>query len=276
MEWHRVKNIIIVILLLINGLLLVLVGARKGEARRYEQSALERTVQVLSENGIETSLQAVSHHTVQRPRTTRRSAAMEGQLASALLGETVEGVNRGGGLYTYTTDRGQISFRAGGELSSVLADVPYWYTDDPSGQAETLMNGMGLQCRLLESDLADGTGRVTYEQLLDGVSLFSCRLTFCYEDWRLTSLFGDVLVAEETNSEDGDVLSLPTVLMSFLDDVLDSGDVCSAILAVEPGYLLTQSFTDTIRLKPVWYISTNTADYYVDGVTGELSRAEEN
>lgn len=274
MEGYRVKNIVIVILLIINGFLLVLVGARREEARRYEQSALERTIQVLSENGIETSLQAVSHHTVQHPRTTRRSAALEGQLASALLGETVEGVNRGGGLYTYTTDRGQLSFRAGGELTSALADVPYWQTNDPLGQAETLMNSMKLQCRLLESDLVDGTGRVTYVQLLDGVPLFSCRITFCYENRRLTSLYGDVLVAEETNSEDGDVLSLPTVLMNFLGDVLDSGDVCSAILTVEPGYLLTQSFTDTIRLKPVWYISTNTADYYVDGMTGELSRAE--
>ena len=60
--------------------------------------------------------------------------------------------------------------------------------------------------------------------------------------------------------------------MHFLHGVLASGDVCSAILAVEPGYLQSQSFTGAISLQPVWFISTNTTDYYVNGVTGAVSR----
>jgi len=60
--------------------------------------------------------------------------------------------------------------------------------------------------------------------------------------------------------------------MGFLDEVLTSGDVCSVIVSVEAGYLLNQSFSNTVRLQPIWYISTNTADYYADGVTGKLTR----
>ena len=44
MEWRKVKNIIILVLLLVNGFLLVLVGARQGEVRRYEQSAVDQAI----------------------------------------------------------------------------------------------------------------------------------------------------------------------------------------------------------------------------------------
>jgi hypothetical protein len=27
-----------------------------------------------------------------------------------------------------------------------------------------------------------------------------------------------------------------------------------------------------LRMEPVWFVATNTADYYMDAVTGELSR----
>ena len=53
MEWGRLKNIIILILLLVNGFLLVLVGAHRRETREYEQTALEKTIRVLEGRGIE-------------------------------------------------------------------------------------------------------------------------------------------------------------------------------------------------------------------------------
>ena len=47
MEWRKVKNIIILVLLLLNGFLLVLVGTRREEALRYDQRALLQAAQVL-------------------------------------------------------------------------------------------------------------------------------------------------------------------------------------------------------------------------------------
>lgn len=272
MEWRRVKTIIIVILLLVNGFLLILVGSRRGEVRRYEQSLLTRTLQVLEENGIQIPEEAIPSQRAGQPRSTERDAAAEGKAASALLGERVEGANRGGGLYIYVTDRGQVSFRSGGELSTVLEDDPRWRTDDPVSHAAELASAMDLKLEPVSAEVSGGSGRVVYRQTLDGAPLFSCLLAFTYEDGRLTEVSGSLLAADRTAAESGETLSLPTVLLRFLDDVLAGGDVVSAVLAVEPGYLTTQSFTGTVRLTPVWLISTNTADYYVDGVTGELTR----
>lgn len=275
MEWRRIKTIIIVILLLVNGFLLVLVGARRSEERRYEQSALTRTLQVLEENGIRITEDEILSRDAGPLRSTERSAAAEGQAASALLGESVEGTNRGGGLYIYHTDRGQVSFRSGGELSAVLEDDPRWRTGDPVSHAAELVSQMKLELEQVSAAVSGGSGQVVYRQTVDGAPVFSCRLTFTYADGRLTGVDGSLLAAGSFAAESGQVLSLPTVLLRFLDDVLASGDVCSAILAVEPGYLAARSFTGAVRLTPVWRISTNTADYYVDGVTGELTRAAE-
>ena len=272
MEWRRIKNVIIAILLLLNGFLLVLVAFRRNETIRYEQSALDRTVQVLKLNGIEMSPDAVVVSAEAMQGTAERSIALEKKLAGALLGAEAKDSNLGGGLYSYSAPAGTVSFRTGGEVTLRPADDPRWYTDDPETHSAMLVAAMKLECRLYDVSLSEGDGTVSYLQLLEGNPLFSCRIVFMYEDGRLNGLSGTLLVTAEPEMEEGEFLNLPTVLMGFLDEVLTSGDVCSAIVSVEPGYLLNQSFSNTVRLQPVWYISTNTADYYSDGVPGQVTR----
>lgn len=272
MEWHRVKNIILAILVIVNGMLLLLVWNQKTETQRYEQSALDGAVQVLAENGIALSPQAVEGDKSRQPGSAERDLDAEAALAAILLGEAVQGENRGGGLYTYSTQLGELSFRPGGVLAAELTDAPVWHAEDPESHAAALTGSLGIECRRVRSSLASGNGTILYVQLVGGAPVFSCQVTLTYQDGRLCSLSGTLLAMTEPELENGTLLSLPTVLMRFLDDVLVSGDVCSAILEVEPGYMMTQSFSNAIQLRPTWYISTNTADYYVDGITGELTR----
>ena len=272
MEGRRIKSIVIVILLIINGFLLVLVGGRHSETLKYQQAALDRSIQILEQNGIELRQEHILSHWGNPVQTVQRNLEEETRLASAMLGEQVESSSRGGGLYSYGAENGEISFRAGGEFTSGLKRTSYWRTSDPEAHASALVAAMGMECRRLELNVLGGNGTVVYQQMLDGVPLFTCRMVLTYEDGYLTSLSGNLLAMSEPTAESGEVLSLPTVLMQFLDDILESGDVCSAILSVESGYLQSQSFTNAVSLQPVWYISTNTADYYVNGVTGDLSR----
>lgn len=272
MESYRVKNIVIVILLIINGFLLFLVGNRYSEARRYEQAALDGSIQVLAQSGITLHADDILSHTGYQIHTVQRDLAEESRLASIILGEQVEGVSRGGGLYTYSSEKGQLSIRAGGELSSQLVKDPYWSTADPESHAAALMEKLGIECRRVALDVLGGQGKITYQQLLDGAPLFTCLITLTYSDGYLTALTGNLMAVDDLSEDNGEILSLPTVLMHFLDGVMESGDVCSAVLTVESGYLQSQSFSGAISLQPVWMISTNTTDYYVNGVTGDVSR----
>ena len=275
MEWGKLKNIIILILLLINGFLLVLVGTRNSEVRRYEQSAIERSLQVLEENGIQVEEGALPAGGGVEPAGAERDVAAEGRLVSALMGEELAGTHRGGGLYTYVGVRGQMSVRAGGELSLIPSEDPFWSADDPEEHAAALMAALPVETELVRAETAGTAGTITYRQRWEGVPLFSCQVTLTYRAGRLTDLSGSLLAADKSTAESARLLTLPTVLMRFLDEILTSGDVCSSIRAVEPGYRMTQSFSGAVRLISVWRISTNTADYYLDGVTGELSRAAE-
>lgn len=275
MEGHRVKTIVILILLVINGFLLALAGARHGQARRYEQSALEGSIRILAENGIELTEEAIARREGYPGGTAQRDPARESRLASALLGDEAESSSLGGGLYLYSSSGGQISFRAGGEFSAQLEKDPTRQTDDPQSHSAALMERLGIDSRVVSCTLWDGGGEVVCQQLLDGAPLFSGRITLTYRDGYLTDVSGHLLCADTLFTESDSLLSLPTVLMRFLDGILSGGDVCSVVTQVEPGYLLTQSFTGTIGLQPVWYLSTNTADYYVDGITGELTRVSD-
>ena len=72
------------------------------------------------------------------------------------------------------------------------------------------------------------------------------------------------------DSEGGTAISVPTALLRFLSGIHSMGDVCSEITSIQSGYLL--SVSDTVRLTPAWYISTDTDSYYLDGLTGALTK----
>lgn len=272
MEWRKVKNIIILVLLLLNGFLLVLVGTRREEALRYDQRALLQAAQVLEENGIQVDLSALTSASNLPPLSLERDAAQEARMMSAVLGETVEGDDRGGGLYLYRGQYGEVSVRLGGELSAVLEDDPFWQTDSPEDHAAGLLRQMGVDGELLRSVRQGGENSVVFRQLWNETPLFSCQITFTYQSGRLRTIQGNLLTSGATAEESENRLTLPTALLRFLEHVLESGDVCSSIQSMQAGYRAAQSFSSTTRLTPVWLISSDTASYYLDASTGALNR----
>ena len=273
MEWYRMKNIIILILLLLNGFLLVLVGVRRSEAARYDRAALEQTVEVLALRGVEVDRDGLSAADALLPLSLERDPEAERKLAGALLDEAVEADNLGGGLYLYQGALGEVSVRAGGELSAVFSDSPAWDAASPEDHAAALLKKMGVSARPLGAEIQEGRRLVRFRQMWNKVPVFSCEVEFVYENGRLRGLQGTLLIAGQEVEEAGEVLSLPTALMRFWDGVTATGDVCSAIRSMEAGYrVASQPLSGAVRLTAVWLVSSNTADYYLDGVTGVLTR----
>ena len=273
MEWRKLKNIIILILLLVNGFLLVLVGARWGESRQYERSALDGVVQVLENNGVRVERDAAAPAAALVPLTIERDLDREAKLARALLGEGMEVDNRGGGLYLYRSGLGEVSIRPGGELSAELSHDEWWHGEKPEALAIALLKDMGLDFQ--PAGVSEQGGRTTarFRQLWDGVPVFSCEVEFVFEDGFLRTIQGTLLAAGQPGTEEGQVLDLPTALLRFLDGVTATGDVCTAVRAMVPGYRASSTpLSGSVRLTAAWLVSTDTADYYLDGATGALSR----
>ena len=80
-------------------------------------------------------------------------------------------------------------------------------------------------------------------------------------------------MAEAGTAETGQTLTMPTALMRFSEEIAGTGDVCSQLRSMEAGYRGTaQTLSGGMRLAPVWLVSTDTANYYLDCVTGAITR----
>lgn len=273
MEWKKLKNLIILILLVVNGFLLVLVDSRREESAQYERMALEQTVQVLRQGGIEVDLEAVTAADGLVPMSVDRDLDREARLARALLDEQVEGDNRGGGLYLYRGRLGEVSIRSGGELSAEFEADNHWATDRPERHAADLLKRLGVEGAQVGVIEEDGQTAVYFRQSWNGAAVFTCEVAFVYRDGRLCSLSGVLIMAEAGTAETGRTLTMPTALMRFSEEIAGTGDVCSQLRSMEAGYRGTaQTLPGGVRLAPVWLVSTDTANYYLDCVTGAITR----
>ena len=270
MEWSKLKNIIIVILLLVNGFLLVLVGGQEIQVRRYEHSALTGAAAVLEQGGItvETDVlkQAKSGLTAQ---SISRDIQAEADFARTLLGGDTAVTDQGGGLYVYTGAQGSMVFRSGGTVEAALTDYPV-EPEQREAQVRQLLADLGLRCELLGSQ----GDAIVCRQLLEDAPLFSCRLTFQFSGERLLSVSGSLVLGSPVSESSAQSLSVPTAVIRFLDGIRASGDVCTAVTEMRPGYRSSQSFDAAIHLTPVWLVSTDVSEYYLDSITGRLARVE--
>lgn len=273
MEWSKIKNIIIVLLLLVNAFLLLLVGGQMIRDRHVRREAMENAGRILAQNGITVTDEALEEmgERALLPATAARSGETELALARALLGEDAAGEEQSGSLRLYTGQAGTVLFRASGEFSAELS-APLPVEGDPSAQALSLLEKAGLEGEVME-ETADGTAAVvTLRQLLDGHPLYTCCIRFFYEDGSLTAVSGTVLPSGQAVFSEQTVLDGPTALIRFLSAIGDSGDICSSVTALRPGYRMTPSFASGLYLQPVWLVSTDASEYYLDGMTGEISR----
>lgn len=276
MEWRKLKNLIILILLVVNGFLLVLVTARNREAAQYERSALGRTIQVLERGGIQVDPSALSPAAGLAPLSVERDLAQEAKLARALLGEDAQGDSQGGGLYLYHSALGEVSLQAGGKLAAELAPDPRWEAGSPEDHAAKLLKDLGVDAALSGVSQEDGRTVLRFTQKREGTPVFSCQVELVYQGGRLCSLGGALLMTAAGTAEPGQVLTLPTALLRFSEEVAATGDVCTSLRSMEPGWRGTaQSLSGGLRLAPVWLVTTDTASYYLDCVTGSLARASD-
>lgn len=276
MEWRKLKNLIILILLVVNGFLLVLVAARSRESSRYERSALDQTVQVLERGGIQVDRSAILPAGSLAPLSVERDPDQEARLARALLGENAQGDNQVGGVYLYRSALGEVSLRAGGELTAELAPDSHWETARPEEHAARLLKGLGVDAVLSGTAQEDDRTVLRFTQHREGIPVFSCQIELTYQAGRLCSMKGTLLMAAGGTAEPGQVLTLPTALLRFSEEIAATGDVCTRLWSMEPGWRGTaQSLAGGIRLTPVWLVTTDTASYYLDCVTGSLARASD-
>lgn len=265
MERYRLKNIIILILVLVNISLLSSLVYRKSE----ESAALRRTeeelVELFASSGITLENRAISWEAPTPPLMLSRSEALERQAAEFLLGPSPR-VSSQGGTNTYTAPQGSVQFRSNGsfEASGVLCK------EDPQDFCRKFCSKFSysdLSFRLDSTTQYTGTAVFRHEKK----SVYNCTVTFTIRDGVLVRVSGTILPQEGISAEKEELLSAAAALTTFQQMRLEEGTVGSSILATTLCYELESTPAAQMTLESSWCIATDISRYYVNCSTGEIT-----
>ena len=271
MKTSRIKSIIIVILALVNVFLLVLLLSRQSQQRTAYSRSVEQLSLLLSENGISLDPVLLPQETSLPTAQPSRNADAESMFAQKLLGDA-ELRDVGGGISVYQSGSSSIQFRAGGTVEgtvSVAAENPLRLCDQLLGgwgySADTALRSTGA------SVSESGSGTVRMLRKIDDRCVFNAPLLLTFEDHVLTEVAGSFL-PDVSTAKQGAGIDAVTALVRFLDYRNANGIVCTEIVRIEAGYLLQESASAAAKLLPVWQITTNISNYYVNYISGDILR----
>ena len=271
MEWSKLKTVILLMLAGVNLLLLGLVGVRVTQGAFYEDETRQAVIQVLERGGISFLPEQIPEDITLPPLTLTRSRDDEADIARLFLGPTVQ-TGESDLRPSYTGTGGTAEFSMNGSFTIALTGEN-WIC--PPGQdigqaSRDCLEQMGFQAGEEELFTQGDTTWATYCQMWEGAPVFSCQVSLTWSGSVLTQVEGSRLSGESAADSSSTMLSTPTVLMRFLAGVSQNGYICSQIRSMEDGYLASGS-TRSVQLTPVWRISTDTGDYFVDAVTGTVT-----
>lgn len=283
MQMSKIKDIVLLILVLVNAALLLITGDQARQAEAYRQSALTSVVEALEKNGtfLDPSIlpegDPLPALTVDRDPLDAAEVEAEAGRVEALLGPCTR---EDGAVVRYRSARGQAELDSGGSFAVALGPGQM-----PLEGADPVEHGTGrlallgfdgeLVSRVHTAATDDEPEKLTltYRQRWEGVPVFSSQAVLSYEDGVLRTMTGRMVAGTGTQVSTGTAITMPTVLSRFLEGLKDSGNVCSEITAVTAGY--EAAGTRPVRLTPVWEIvADKQTRYHIDAVEGTFSRVE--
>ncbi len=265
MERYRLKNIIILILVLVNAFLLASLSIRKSAEQDAFRRTAEQLVTLFAADGMDLDIYAISRDTPPEAQALTRDTALEAQAAAYLLGDTPAESDQGGGIYEYKAAAGTVLFRSSGsfEAAGTLGQ------GDPEAFCQEFCETFSYAEPKFQ--LEDGSGTAATYFLYNGFPVFNCTATFTIEDDVVTSATGILLPSTGTlTASQQTPLSAAGALIAFQRMRQEAVAVVSAVVGTHLCYEL-QTSSAPMMLVPAWRVATDTTDYYVNCQSGAIT-----
>ena len=277
MEGTKIKNIIIIILLLLNGFLLVPVGGRRVQNARSQDAALNGAVEILRDSGIVLEEDAVPREADLPVLRASRDLLLEQEQVARLLGDGVTAQARGGEVYRYESELGWLQFHSTGEFLAEFEPEAFPVgEEDVVRHAARLLSQLTFDGRVSQKLEVGGAEHsdwsITFVQTLDGALVLDRQVTLHYLNGSLVSLSGRRVPGQPVLTGERSAVSAATALMRLYNGLNELGDVYNRIQTIEPAYRLSVSLSDPVRLIPAWYVKTDTGEYSMELQSGQVSR----
>lgn len=276
MQASKIKNVFLLALVLVNIFLLILVIPQRRQTETSDAKAGEELEQIFQKRGIELDWSLVPDELELYELELDGGSSAEQSAASVLLGSAML-VDDGEGLVSnsYVGQKGTAEFHKSGAFSIELTEKENAGADlIQAGQ--TLLQSIGFTPYGEVTLTRESAGKylVTAVQSLEGAPVYGSQAELRYDNYCLAEVTGVWYSTYQGHMGSGKCVSAVTALVSFLASQDELGWLCTSIEEVSQGYI--EEATPTLgaaRLVPVWKIRTDTGEFYVNGLTKEVSAA---
>lgn len=272
MDSVKVKNFIILVLVIVNLALLVVVVRDNMRGSEQRRDAIEGAAGILSGYGIGVSEDADLSEREASVYSLSRSEGMEQQAAESILGST-EKTDRGGGIMYYSGALGEATFRSTGGVELQFYGISAPQTDDLEAMALEYTHILGATEAKDDGavSVTAGESSTTVEVCCAWLDarIINCRLTFTFKEGKLLYISGSRPLGETVSEQEARIIDVPTVLMRFIELTQEKGMVCSMLEELELCYVYTASASGGGSLSPVWRLVTDTGELYVNALNGK-------
>ena len=265
MDSRKLERIVLIILVLLNVFLLSVVLSDSLEAKRNEAETAASVTALLEENGIRVESGAVRLRNAPTPCVATRDLQLEGEKVKRLIGEyTAE--DAGGNILFYRGGKGQALLRGSGELDVLLESRSIPLRGGEIATARRVLRRIGVPALAADTKEKDTQFYCCCEEL----PIYNAVLHFDYSQDSLSMISGTHLFDTVTKQTDRQGMNSVSALLRFVEIVRSEGYICSRLLGVEPGYLMTVTRSGEAELAPVWRIETDTGVLMIDAESGKV------
>lgn len=268
MEWSRVKNILIILLILVNCFLIGDYMTAELKKRAEEAGVREDTYQILSGLGIKIDRELIPPESgVLYPARIERDLEKEQSSAEKLLGRA-EKTEPGGGKITYSGETGSISFRNGGLFDMEINARGISDTKTARKTAVTRLKPLGISTKtdLITVEEEQDYYIITIPQLFSGYRVFNCVNPVKIKKNGVLEVSGRRAAGNIVFARGIKPRSISGLLLDFTDQVQGVGEITE----LETGFVVENVSGTGTNLVPVWHIKADNTDYYISALDGKL------
>jgi len=270
MDRFKIKNFILIVLVLMNFFLLTIVVSNATETRRLRIQREESLRDIFLHNGISIDKDIKLNISPLPELNLVRNLPAEEKAVSSLIGRC-EAQDLGGSIIYYKGTKGAAQFRGTAEFELMLEPDSVYEGSSPAVTASDAVKRLGFKSisdgTEVTEDGADST--VSLALSYKGRPVFNGRIYCYFSNGSLSTMEGRAYFnqVKSKGSTDG----LPdacTVLMRFLEYLRAQELPCRSIDSLEAGYFVESTVVGECVMRPVWRVSTDIGDYFMDGSSG--------
>lgn len=263
MQWDKVKNVLIAILLAVNLFLIVNFGAKLWQDYRREEELVADLRTLTQEYGMQLDdAFRLPKDKVLPTLSIDRSRADEETVAQAMLGEQTERIEQEDGTVLFQSDNGRVEWHADGTVQAECTTGQDAPADSSAALrlARQLLSDWGLQADN-ESIQAEGL-TVTMTGTVAGQPVHNRVLTLCFDGTGGVTLTGLWSFGTPYTTVRGSGVSCNAAdaLLEFAARAQDVQEIDS----MTAGYRMEVDSNRRIQLTPTWKIETDLGEYLVD------------